>query len=321
MKNGQPILPIPQSHSRHFCPLYVSESHNSIHQKEKKLHAVKSTRSFSEICKICGELLVRQCSQAGQHLAFEHFQGCTSAGRNVADLILEAGFPVMDPEAVQFHPTGIVGPGILASETLRSVGGILRNKDLEPFMERYAPKMRELAPRDLVARAIETEIREGRGILNPDHQIEHVWYVIPAFFSAIICYIAVLAEVKRAPFDMPEAEQELTAGYHTEYSGMKFALFMMTEYIKMIVVSVLAATLFFGGFSGPWVDQLPWLGPLYLFIKTFILLYGIIWVRATTPRIRYDRLMALGWKVMLPVALLNVFLTAALLVLFPGLAS
>jgi succinate dehydrogenase / fumarate reductase flavoprotein subunit len=81
----------------------------------------------------------------------------------------------MDPEAVQFHPTGIVGPGILASETLRSVGGILRNKDLEPFMERYAPKMKDLAPRDLVARAIETEMREGRGILNPDHNIQHVW--------------------------------------------------------------------------------------------------------------------------------------------------
>ena len=81
----------------------------------------------------------------------------------------------MDMEAVQFHPTGIVGPGILASETLRVVGGILRNNKLEPFMERYAPKMKELAPRDLVARAIETEIREGRGVLNKDHGIEHVW--------------------------------------------------------------------------------------------------------------------------------------------------
>jgi succinate dehydrogenase / fumarate reductase flavoprotein subunit len=81
----------------------------------------------------------------------------------------------MDPEAVQFHPTGIVGPGILASETLRSVGGILKNKDLEPFMERYAPKMKDLAPRDLVARAMASEIRAGRGILNPDHNVEHVW--------------------------------------------------------------------------------------------------------------------------------------------------
>jgi succinate dehydrogenase / fumarate reductase flavoprotein subunit len=102
----------------------------------------------------------------------------TNCRQNTGDahaVVLQAGLPLMDMEAVQFHPTGIVGPGILASETLRSVGGILRNKDLEPFMVRYAPKMKELAPRDLVARAIETEIREGRGILNPDHNIEHVW--------------------------------------------------------------------------------------------------------------------------------------------------
>jgi succinate dehydrogenase / fumarate reductase flavoprotein subunit len=106
------------------------------------------------------------------------FRVTTNCRQNTGDglaLALQAGLPIMDTEAVQFHPTGIVGPGILASETLRSVGGILRNRDLEPFMERYAPRMKELAPRDLVARAIETEIREGRGITNPDHQIEHVW--------------------------------------------------------------------------------------------------------------------------------------------------
>ena len=106
------------------------------------------------------------------------FKVTTNCRQNTGDglaITIQAGLPIMDPEAIQFHPTGIVGPGILASETLRSVGGILRNKDLEPFMERYAPKMKELAPRDLVARAIETEIREGRGILNPDHNIEHVW--------------------------------------------------------------------------------------------------------------------------------------------------
>jgi succinate dehydrogenase / fumarate reductase flavoprotein subunit len=106
------------------------------------------------------------------------FQVTTNCRQNTGDglaVVLDAGLPVMDPEAVQFHPTGIVGPGILASETLRSVGGILRNKDHEPFMEKYAPKMKELAPRDLVARAIETEIQEGRGIMNPDHNIRHVW--------------------------------------------------------------------------------------------------------------------------------------------------
>ena len=106
------------------------------------------------------------------------FKVTTNCRQNTGDglaVALQAGLAVMDPEAVQFHPTGIVGPGILASETLRSVGGILRNKNLEPFMERYAPKMKELAPRDLVARAIETEIRQGRGNLNPDHNIPHVW--------------------------------------------------------------------------------------------------------------------------------------------------
>jgi succinate dehydrogenase / fumarate reductase flavoprotein subunit len=106
------------------------------------------------------------------------FRITTNCRNNTGDgtaVVLRAGLPLMDPEAVQFHPTGIVGPGILASEALRSEGGILRNRDEEPFMERYAPKMKDLAPRDIVARAIETEIREGKGIMNPDHQIEHVW--------------------------------------------------------------------------------------------------------------------------------------------------
>lgn len=141
------------------------------------------------------------------------------------------------------------------------------------------------------------------------------WLLIQPL-APIIFLVASLAEVNRAPFDMPEAEQELTAGYHTEYSGMKFALFFMAEYIKMIAVSAIAATLFFGGYLGPWVDQLPWLGPVYLFIKILILLFFMVWIRATLPRIRYDRLMAFGWKVMLPLGLLSVFITAALMVGF-----
>jgi len=106
------------------------------------------------------------------------FQITTNCRQNTGDglaLALLSGLSIMDPEAVQFHPTGIVGPGILASETLRSVGGILRNKDLEPFMEKYAPKMKELAPRDLVARAMENEIRQGKGAYSRDHAVEHVW--------------------------------------------------------------------------------------------------------------------------------------------------
>jgi len=137
-----------------------------------------------------------------------------------------------------------------------------------------------------------------------------------AWFGAIqpigylLFFIATLAEVNRHPFDMPEAEQELTAGYHTEYSGMKFALFFMAEYQKMIVVSMIGVTLFLGGYLGPFVDRFWFLGPVYLFIKVVVLLGIMIWVRASWPRIRYDRLMAFGWKILIPLSLAIVFITA-----------
>ena len=143
-------------------------------------------------------------------------------------------------------------------------------------------------------------------------------YLLLQPLAPIIFLIASLAEVNRAPFDMPEAEQELTAGYHTEYSGMKFALFFMAEYIKMIAVSAIAATLFFGGYLGPFVDRFPWLGPIYLLVKIAILLFWMIWIRATLPRIRYDRLMAFGWKLLLPLGLFSVFVTAVLVLLVGG---
>ena len=134
----------------------------------------------------------------------------------------------------------------------------------------------------------------------------------------VIYFTASLAEINRAPFDMPEAEQELTAGYHVEYSGMKFALFFMAEYIKMITVAIIGSSLFLGGYQGPFVDQYPLLGFVYLFLKAFLWLFVIIWIRATLPRIRYDRLMALGWKVLFPIALANVLVTAVVLVLIGG---
>jgi NADH-quinone oxidoreductase subunit H len=146
-----------------------------------------------------------------------------------------------------------------------------------------------------------------------------LWYVVYQPLGAVVFWVSTLAEVNRAPFDMPEAEQELTAGYHTEYSGMKFALFFMAEYIKMIAVSAIAATLFFGGYRGPFIDQLPWLGPVYLLIKIVALLFGMIWVRATLPRIRYDRLMAFGWKLLFPLALGNAILTAVGVELYDAL--
>ncbi|MGB2956251.1 MAG: NADH-quinone oxidoreductase subunit NuoH [Anaerolineales bacterium] len=143
-----------------------------------------------------------------------------------------------------------------------------------------------------------------------EKQQETTWFILLQPLGFVIFFLAVLAEINRAPFDMPEAEQELVGGYHTEYSGMKFALFFMAEYIKMIAVSAIAATLFLGGYSGPWVDSIPWLGPIYLLLKIVILLFVIIWIRGTLPRFRYDRLMAFGWKIMLPLALINVLLTA-----------
>ena len=144
------------------------------------------------------------------------------------------------------------------------------------------------------------------------------WYALVQPVGALVFLIVTLAEVNRAPFDMPEAEQELTAGYHSEYSGMKFALFFMAEYQKMIAISMIAATLFFGGYREFWflkgtifsVDHFWWLGPIYLLIKVVILLFFMIWVRATWPRIRYDRLMAFGWKVLLPLSLVITMITA-----------
>jgi NADH-quinone oxidoreductase subunit H len=138
------------------------------------------------------------------------------------------------------------------------------------------------------------------------------WYIWLQPLGFIIFLLAGIAEVNRDPFDMPEAEQELTAGYHAEYSGMKFALMFMAEYDKMIAVSMIAATLFLGGFWGPFVEQIPLLGPVYLLIKTIFLLFVMIWMRATLVRFRYDRLMAFGWKVLLPLALVNVVATAVI---------
>lgn len=137
-----------------------------------------------------------------------------------------------------------------------------------------------------------------------------IWFFFIQPVGTIVFMIATLAELNRAPFDMPEAEQELSSGFNIEYSGMKFALFYMAEYTKMISISSIVATLFFGGYLGPGVERFPWLGPLYLFIKILILLFGMIWIRASWPRIRYDRLMAFGWKILLPLALAIVFITA-----------
>jgi NADH-quinone oxidoreductase subunit H len=144
-----------------------------------------------------------------------------------------------------------------------------------------------------------------------------VWYLFVQPVAFLVFMLGSLAETNRAPFDMPEAEQELTGGFHTEYSGMRFALFYLAEYMNMIVVSTIATTLFLGGWLRPfpnvealWIlDYVP--GWIWFLLKTFAFIYLFMWIRATLPRYRYDQLMRLGWKVLIPLAIANLIITAA----------
>jgi NADH-quinone oxidoreductase subunit H len=148
-----------------------------------------------------------------------------------------------------------------------------------------------------------------------------LWFIFVQPVAFVIFFTGGLAETNRAPFDLPEAEQELTGGFHTEYSGMRFALFFLAEYANMIVVSSVATTLFFGGWLRPFpnVEALAFLdfipAWIWFLLKTFVLLYLFLWIRATLPRYRYDQLMRLGWKVLIPLAIANVIVTAGLKVL------
>jgi NADH-quinone oxidoreductase subunit H len=142
------------------------------------------------------------------------------------------------------------------------------------------------------------------------------WFVIPQFPMFVVFVLAGLAETNRAPFDLPEAESELVGGYHTEYSGFRFALFFLAEYINMIVVSAVTVTVFFGGPDGPVFGFLPWLWPtLWFLLKLGAFLFLFIWIRATLPRFRFDTLMALGWKVLIPVTLVWIAVTAVSIVI------
>jgi NADH-quinone oxidoreductase subunit H len=137
-----------------------------------------------------------------------------------------------------------------------------------------------------------------------------IWFFIPQIAGMLVFFFAVIAETSRPPFDLPEADTELVAGYHTEYSGMRWGLFQTAEYINMITLSALAVTLFFAGWHGPWAP----LGPLWFVLKVFVLVSVFIWIRASVPRLRYDQLMQFGWKVLLPIATINAVITALLVV-------
>jgi NADH-quinone oxidoreductase subunit H len=145
---------------------------------------------------------------------------------------------------------------------------------------------------------------------------DRIWNIVPQFPAFLIYATAALAETNRPPFDLPEAETELVAGYHTEYSGIRFAMFFLAEYIHTITVSAVAVTLFLGGWRGPIFDFLPWLWPLVWFtLKVVAVVFVFVWIRATLPRFRYDRLMSFGWKLLIPWGLIWVLATGAIVVL------
>ena len=148
-----------------------------------------------------------------------------------------------------------------------------------------------------------------------DKQQATLWFFIPQFVGLIVFGLGAIAETSRPPFDLPEADTELVAGYHTEYSGMRWGLFQAAEYVNMLVLSGLVVTLFFGGYHFPWVPELDKFGPVWFILKLFFFVSLFIWLRATQPRLRYDQLMRFGWKVLLPVATVNALVTAFLVVL------
>ena len=135
------------------------------------------------------------------------------------------------------------------------------------------------------------------------------WYLFKQPLAAFMFFVCSLAEINRTPFDLPEAETELVSGFCTEYSSMKYAMFFMAEYANMVTVCALTTTLFLGGWNGPMAVAVPILGPVYFVAKVYFLMFVCMWIRATLPRYRYDQLMYLGWKVFIPVALVNIVVT------------
>lgn len=170
----------------------------------------------------------------------------------------------------------------------------------------------------LVSIVLTTTLATGTGSLSLVDLVQtpRPWWVwLWLWIGFPIFFICMLAETNRSPFDLPETENELVAGFQTEYGGIKFALFFMAEYINMIVASGIMATVFFGGYRGPFVDQVPILGVLYFVIKVILVLFLFLWVRASVPRVRYDQLMAFNWKFLLPVSLLYLAITAVVVAL------
>jgi NADH-quinone oxidoreductase subunit H len=154
-------------------------------------------------------------------------------------------------------------------------------------------------------------------IVNFQGEPGHWWFVFPQFVGFIVFLVAGFAETNRAPFDLAEADAELVGGYNTEYGGGRFAAFFAAEYLNVVVVSGIAVTVFWGGWNLPFGINPPhWVDPIVVIVKMLIFVFFFIWVRATLPRLRYDQLMALGWKILLPLATLNALVTAIFVVVF-----
>jgi NADH-quinone oxidoreductase subunit H len=203
---------------------------------------------------------------------------------------------------------GIVLAGWSSNSKYSLLGGLRSSAQMISYELSYG-----LALASVVLLANSLSLREI--VVN---QAGYWWHVIPRWYvflqplGFLIYMTAGIAETNRAPFDFPEAEQELVAGYHTEYSSMSFALFFMAEYINMVTVSAVATSLFLGGWLGPFLPE--WLGWIWFMMKVLLLLFFYVWMRWTLPRYRYDQLMEFGWKWLLPAAVLNLIATAALVI-------
>jgi NADH-quinone oxidoreductase subunit H len=154
-------------------------------------------------------------------------------------------------------------------------------------------------------------------------QAHYEWIGFYAPFTFLVFYIASIAELNRGPFDLPEGESELVGGYSTEYSGMRFGMFYLNEYAGLTIMSMVAVTLFFGGWMGPWSDAFTWLGVswigiVWFLVKTYILVSALIWIRFSIPRLQVDQLMAFAWKILIPLGLVNILATAAIILWVPS---
>ena len=203
---------------------------------------------------------------------------------------------------------GIVLAGWSSNSKYSLLGGLRSSAQMISYEISYG-----LALAAVVMMAGSLSLREI--VLN---QSGYWWHIIPRWYlflqplGFLIFFTAGVAETNRAPFDFPEAEQELVAGYHSEYSSMSFGLFFLAEYVNMVTVSAVATSLYLGGWLGPFLPD--WLGWMWFLLKTLALLFFYVWMRWTLPRYRYDQLMEFGWKYLLPVAILNLIATAALVI-------